>query len=104
MRKKIVTAAILTGLAGSTHASTPAAWDAMNQRVNRACIAMSGLARPELLAKKVSFSDVIGTEVRMIRGNDKRGRMQRLLCAYNRSNGRAEIQPADVWNGPTTKP
>lgn len=103
MRKWIMAAGLMT-LATSTHASTPAAWDAMNQRVNRACVAMSGLARPELLAKKISFSDVIGTEVRMIRGTDKRGRMQRLLCAYNRSTGRTEIQPADVWNGPTTRP
>lgn len=103
MRKVIIAAGALL-LATSTQASTPAAWDAMNQRVNRACVAMSGLARPELLAKKISFSDVIGTELRMIRGTDKRGRMQRLLCAYNRSTGRTEIQPADVWNGPTTKP
>ncbi len=103
MRKMMMTA-VLVVLAGSAQASTPAAWDAMNQRVNRACVAMSELARPELLAKKISFSDVIGTEVRMIRGTDKRGRMQRLLCAYNRSTGRTEIQPADVWNGPTIRP
>jgi hypothetical protein len=102
--RKIMMIAALAALAGSAQASTPAAWDAMNQRVNRACVAMSGLARPELLAKKISFSDVIGTEVRMIRGTDKRGRMQRLLCAYHRSTGRAEIQAADVWNGPTIRP
>ena len=103
MRKMIMAVGAVL-LATSAQASTPAAWDAMNQRVNRACVAMSGLARPELLAKKISFSDVIGTEVRMIRGTDKRGRMQRLLCAYNRSTGRTEIQPGDVWNGPTTRP
>jgi hypothetical protein len=96
--------AALVAVAGSARASTPAAWDAMNQRVNRACVAMSGLARPELLARKISFSDVIGTEIRMIRGADRRGRMQRLLCAYNRSTGRTEIQPADIWNGPTVRP
>jgi len=103
MRNAILAAAMMT-TASSLSASTPGAWDAINQRVNRACVAMSGLSRPELLAKKISFSDVIGTEVRMIRGTDKRGRMQRLLCAYNRSTGRSEIQPADVWNGPTTMP
>lgn len=102
MRKMSIAGLAL--LAGTAQASTPAAWDAMNQRANRACVAMSGLARPELLAKKISFSDVIGTEVRMIRGTDKRGRMKRLLCAYNRSTGRTEVQDADVWNGPTTKP
>lgn len=85
-------------------ASTPEAWTQMNQRAARACVAMSGLARPQLLAKKISFSDVIGVEVRQIRGIDKRGRMTRLLCAYNRSTGRTEVQPADNWNGVTTRP
>lgn len=103
MRKLSILAGLVI-LSGSAQASTPAAWDQMNQRVNRACVAMSGLARPELLAKKISFSDVIGTEIRMIRGTDRRGRMQRLLCAYNRSTGRTEIQPAEVWNGPTVRP
>ena len=102
MKASIACAVALVGTAAT--ASTPAAWDQMNQRVNRACVAMSGLSRPELLAKKISFSDTIGTEVRMIRGADKRGKMKRLLCAYNRSTGRAEIQEGDVWNGPTTRP
>ena len=102
--RKLIIATLLGASSGSAQASTPAAWEAMNLRVNRACVAMSSLSRPELLSKKISFSDVIGTEVRMIRGTDKRGRMQRLLCAYNRSTGRTEIQPADAWNGPTTKP
>lgn len=85
-------------------ASSPTAWAQMNTRANRACIAMSGLARPELLAKKISYSDVIGIEVRQIRGLDNRGRMKRILCAYNRTTGRAETQDGDNWNGPTTRP
>ena len=60
--------------------------------------------RPQLLAKKISFSDVIGVEVRQIRGIDSRGRMKRLLCAYNRSTGRTEVQDADNWNGKTIAP
>lgn len=85
-------------------ASTPQAWDQMNTRVNRACVAMSGLSRPELLAVKISFSDTIGTEIRMIRGSDRKGVTHRKLCAYNRSTGRAEVQDAAGWNGPTIKP
>ena len=85
-------------------ASTPGAWAQMNTRVNRACVAMSGLGRPQLLAKKISFSDVIGIEIRQLRGLDDRGRMKRLLCAYSRSTGRAEVQDADNWNGPVIKP
>ena len=93
---------LLSGSAAT--ASTPAAWNQMNTRVNRACVAMSGLARPMLLAKKISFSDAIGTEVRMIRGTDKQGRVKRLLCAYNRSTSRTEVQDADAWTGPTVRP
>jgi hypothetical protein len=102
--RKTMTVTVLAMVASGATASTPQAWNQLNQRVNRACIAMAGLARPELLAKKISFSDTIGTEIRMIRGADKRGRMQRLLCAYDRKSGRAEVQEADVWTGPTTKP
>jgi hypothetical protein len=95
---------VLAMLAGSAPASTPAAWNAMNQRVARACVAMSGLSRPMLLARKISFSDVIGVEIRQLRGVDSRGRMKRLICAYNRSSGRTEIQEGDNWNGLTMKP
>jgi hypothetical protein len=93
-----------TILTSAAHASTPEAWAQMNTRANRACVAMSNLARPQLLAKKISFSDVIGVEIRQIRGVDNRGRMKRLLCAYNRSTGRTEVQDGDNWNGPTTRP
>ena len=102
MKKIIMMAALLSASAAT--ASTPAAWNQMNTRVNRACVAMSGLSRPVLLAKKISFSDAIGTEVRMIRGTDKKGNTKRLLCAYNRSTGRTEVQDGDVWNGPVTTP
>ncbi len=101
---KTIAAFAMGALATGAHASAPGEFEKMNIRVNRACVAMSGLASPQLLARKISFSDVIGTEVRMIRGTDRRGRMQRLLCAYNRSTGRTEIQPADVWSGPTVRP
>ncbi|MEO6248483.1 MAG: hypothetical protein ABIO85_07865 [Sphingomicrobium sp.] len=102
MKTRIAVLLLLSGSAAT--ASTPAAWNQMNTRVNRACVAMSGLTRPVLLAKKISFSDVIGTEVRMIRGTDKSGRAKRLLCAYNRTTGRTEVQDADGWNGATATP
>ena len=101
---KLFISLALLAIGTSAQASTPKAWAAMNQRVNRACVAMSGLARPQLLAKRISFSDVVGVEVRQIRGVDNRGRMKRLLCAYNRSSGRTEVQEADNWVGVTTKP
>ena len=87
----------------SASASTPDSWAQLDQRVVRACIAMSGLSRPEVLARKISYSDVIGIEMRMIRGVEK-GRMQRKLCAYNRRTGRTEVQDAGAWWGGTTRP
>ena len=85
-------------------ASTPEAWAQLNQRANRACIAMSGLARPQLLAQRISFSDTIPVEARLIRGYDNRGRYQRLICLYDRRTGRAEVQQAPNWNAATTRP
>jgi len=99
-----ISAATLVFAASAVEASTPAAWNQMNQRANRACVAMSGLSRPLLLARKISFSDVIGIEIRQLRGVDSRGRMKRLLCAYNRASGQTEIQEGDNWLGPTVKP
>lgn len=94
-------AASLTPL--SVSASTPASWAQLDRNVVRACIAMSGLSRPEVLSRKISYSDVIGIEVRMVRGIEN-GRMQRKLCAYNRRTGRTEVQDAGAWWGGTTQP
>ena len=103
----IATSALLTSaflaIPASTSASTPEAWAQLDQRVVRACIAMSGLSRPQVLARKISFSDTIGIEVRMLRGVE-RGVMQRKLCAYNRRTGRTEVQDAGGWFGTTVKP
>lgn len=101
---RLLIVATLTSLATAVAASTPAAWDQMNQRANRQCVAISGLKRPILLARRISFSDMIGIDVRQLRGFDDRGQMKFLLCAYNRSTGRAEIQEGDNWNGRTIKP
>ena len=104
MKRTIITLLTAALIIPAAHASAPGEFDKMNTRANRACVAMSNLARPQLLAKKISFSDVIGVEIRQIRGVDNRGRMKRLLCAYNRSTGRTEVQDGDNWNGPTTTP
>ena len=65
---------------------------------------MSGLARPQVLGQKISFSDPIGIEMRMIRGYDNRNRFHRKICAYNRSTSRTEVQDAGSWFGATVQP
>lgn len=104
MLRMIIVTAVSLAAAAPVQASSPAAWAQLDQRVNRACIAMSGLARPQILATKISFSDAIGVEARMLRGFDKGGRMKRLLCAFNRRSGRTEVQEASSWLAPNVRP
>jgi hypothetical protein len=94
----------LTMLAGAAIASTPQAWAQMNQRANRACVALSGLARPQLLDARLSYTDEVPVEVRLIRGTDRQGRTRRLVCVYDRRTGRAQVQPAPGWDAPTIRP
>lgn len=103
MGRSFLLLSLLLG-ASSVQASTPESWAQLDRRVTRACIAMSGLARPQVLAKKISFSDTIGVEARMIRGTDNRGRMQRMLCAFDRRTGRTEVQEAGGWLGASVRP
>ncbi len=98
---------VIAGTAGVTTlatASTPESWANLDTRVNRACIATSGLARPQVLGQKVSYSDTIGVEVRMIRGYDSRNRFHRKICAFNRRTSRTEVQDAGSWFGASVRP
>ena len=88
----------------SLAASTPESFNKLDKSSGRACLALSGLAYPELLGFKNRFSDTIGIDIRMIRGRDAKGHFKRILCAYNRRTGRAEVQDAGNWLGPTVKP
>lgn len=99
MVKMIMTIGALA-LAGAASASSPGEWAALDKRVNGACIAMSGLQYPVVSPSPIRFSDAIGIEARLVRGyNVVRGRRvnQRLLRAFNRATGRAEVQPAQAW-------
>ena len=91
-------------LAAAAYASTSESWANLDTRVNRACIAMSGLARPTVLARKISTSDALGVEVRMVRGYDDRNRFQRKICVFRRSNSRTEVHDAGSWFGASVTP
>ena len=92
------------GLATASSASTPDSWANLNSRVNRACVAMSGLAYPQILAQKISTSDAAGVEIRLVRGTDDRNRFHRKICVYNRRTSRTEVHDAGGWFGATVKP
>lgn len=106
MSLRVVSIAIVVAAGSATlaYASSPESWANLDTRVNRACIAMSGLARPQVLGQKISFSDAIGVEVRMIRGYDNRNRFHRKLCAFNRRTSRTEVEDAGSWFGATVRP
>jgi len=101
---RIVPIAAALSMAGAATASSPGSWANLNTRVNRACIAMSGLARPQVLAHAISTSDAVGVEVRLIRGYDSRNRFHRKICLFNRSNSRTEVHDAGSWFGSSVKP
>jgi hypothetical protein len=85
-------------------ASSPEAWANLEKRVTRACIAMSGLAKPQVLAQKISTSDDIGVEIRLLRGTDNRNRFHRKICVFNRRTSRTEVHDAAGWFGPAERP
>ncbi len=91
-------------LAPAAHASTPESWANLETRVTRACIAMSDIANPQVLKQKISTSDTIGVEIRMIRGYDTKRRFQRKICVFDRRTSRTEVHDAGGWFGATVKP
>ena len=100
----IFVGAVGLAITAAASASTPDSWANLDTRVNRACIAMSGLARPSVLARKISTSDAVGAEVRLIRGYDDRNRFHRKVCVFRRSNSRTEVHDAGTWFGSTVQP
>ena len=104
LRLPALVALALAGLASAASASTSESWANLDRNVNRACIAMSGLARPQVLAQKISTSDDIGVEIRLLRGTDDRNQFHRKICVRNRKTSRTEVHDAGGWFGNTVKP
>lgn len=105
MRYRILgLAGLFLAVSGGARASTPASWANLDMRVVRACIAMSNLATPEVLATKVRTSDPVGVEVRLVRGYDRQRKFHRMICVFRRSNSRTEVHDIGNWNGPVVKP
>jgi hypothetical protein len=102
--KTILLALSAASLPAVAAASTPEAWANLDTRVNRACIAMSGIDRPQVLSQKISTSDTIGVEIRLVRGYDNRRRFLRKICVFDRRTSRTEVHDAGGWFGTTVRP
>lgn len=83
----MATSAALVGTAAS--ASTPQAWQQLDRRVNRACLAASGLDQAKVMTDKASFSDRVPVELRVIEGYNRQSVIDVKLCAFDRRTGRA---------------
>ena len=85
----LLTAAALASLSAAALASSPAAWQQLDQRVARACIAASRLSQPKMIADKASFSDRVPVELRIVEGYNRQSVIDVKLCAYDRRTKRA---------------
>ena len=79
----------LAALAGAAQASTPQAWQQLDARVNRACLAASGLMQARIVPDKASFSDRVPVELRIVEGSNRQSVVDVRLCAYDRRTRRA---------------
>ena len=87
----LLAAAALASFSVAALASSPAAWQQMDQRVARACLAAAGLSQAKLIADKASFPDRVGVELRIIEGYNSQSVIDVKLCAYDRRTGRAAV-------------
>ena len=87
----LLTAAAFASLNAAALASSPAAWQQMDQRVVRACLAASGLSQAKMIADKASFLDRVAVELRIVEGYNSQSVIDVKLCAYDRRTGRAAM-------------
>ena len=84
-----LTVATIAFLNTAALASTSQAWQQLDRRVTRACIAASSLAQAKIIADKASFSDHVPVELRIVEGYNRQSVIDVKLCAYDRRTGRA---------------
>lgn len=92
--KRILVCLGLLGLAAPVAASAPGAWEQMNRRVDRACIAAAGLLRARVSPDKASFSDTLPIELRVVEGYNRESVIDVKLCVYDRRTRRVAITEA----------
>ncbi len=91
---KICIALAAAAIATSATASTPESWQQMGGRVERACIAASGLQQAKIATDKASFSDRMPIELRIVEGYNRQSVIDVMICAYDRRTRRVAVTPA----------
>ena len=88
-------------LAAPVSASSPAAWQRLQQQVERSCILASALARPRV-SNMIVFDDAIGLVALLVTGA-QRGRGAKIagsvtkLCLFNRITKTVAVEEARGW-------
>lgn len=94
---RIAAFTLLVGACGTSAASTPQAWAALDTRSAAECSRVSGLIGPKVGAP-VRFSDQFRFDVRVVTGVAPRSHMDgasvTMLCAFDRRTGKAEVVEA----------
>ena len=92
MKRRIATVTVgIAALSTSVTASSPQAWQQLDRRVARACIAAAGLTQAKIVADKASFSDRVPVELRIVEGYNRGSVIDVKLCAFDRRTGRVSI-------------
>ena len=88
---KLIASLLIAGtmLGTAASASTPEAWQQLERRVNKACIAASGLTQAKIVDDEASFSDRVPVELRVVEGYNNGSVIDVKLCAFDRRTGRA---------------
>jgi hypothetical protein len=92
--KTAIFALVATLTVGSATASSPEAWQQMGGRVDRACLAASGLQQAKIATDKASFPDRMPIELRIVEGYNRQSVIDVMICAYDRRTRRVAVTPA----------
>jgi hypothetical protein len=87
-------------IAAPASASTPAAWQRLQQQAERACISASAFGRPRV-SNMIVFDDATGVVALLVTGMYRQPHMKGAsgtnLCLYNRLTKKAAVEEAKGW-------
>ena len=100
MKQHIALSMVITGglfLAHTTaNASSPDAWQQYYQEITTKCVRSSGLNNPKPIGQVVSFSQDVGFDALLIRGNYPQPHMNnqegQFLCLFDRQTGQVHLR------------
>jgi hypothetical protein len=95
--------AAVTAVTGLTGSAAPAQsnYTRLDKAEIEACIKASGLIKATVSPTRITFSDDVGYDVRLVSGTHPQKYMRRakgrMMCVYRRSTGKAEAQEFLGW-------